>query len=106
MKTTTALLIEWNPITGKRAGNIDPTDEHLHCAGWQIWECKTPLELRVITDDRDINLYKNIEGVTVIENIDNINECIKSTFKPRYENMRICNLNAKGDIVSLPEDEI
>jgi len=106
MKTTTALLIEWNPITGKRAGDIDPNDKGLHCAGWQVWECKTPLELRVITDNRDINQYKNIEGITVIENIQNINKCIQDIFKPRYKNMRICRLNTKGDIIPVPEDEL
>ena len=96
MKTTTALLVEWNPITGKRAGNIDPNDPKLQCYGWQTWEEEPALELRLVEDNRNISQYENTEGVTIIRGTKAINECIADNFPPRYEGMTCCLLDSNG----------
>jgi hypothetical protein len=79
-----ALLIEWDPNTGKRAGNINPKDRYLQCNGWQNMETIPAIELRIIKDDRDISQFKNIKGITVLEGRDAINESIDTNFKIRY----------------------
>ena len=75
-----ALLIEWNPSSGKRAGNINPRDANLRCNGWQNMDVTPALELRLIEDNRDVRQYKGIEGVTIIEGIDQINAAIDANF--------------------------
>lgn len=84
-----ALLIEWDPITGKRAGDINPRDPKLQCYGWQNWDREPALELRLVEDDRDLSQYKNVKGVTIIEGVEAINEVIDKHFPPRYEDMRV-----------------
>lgn len=79
-----ALLIEWNPNTGKRAGNIDPDDPKLQCYGWQNSDVVPALEVRVIEDDRDASQYDGIKGVTVLHNDDAIQAAIDEICKPRY----------------------
>ena len=96
MKKPTALLVEWNIYTGKRAGNIDPNDPKLQCYGWQTWDKEPALELRLIEDDRDISQYENIKGVTIIRGIQEINKCIIDNFPPRYEGMSCCLLGEDG----------
>ena len=96
MKEPTALMIEWNIHTGKRAGNIDPNDPALQCYGWQVWDKEPALELRIVEDDRDISQYQNIKGVTIIQGIQEINKCIKNNFPPRYDGMTCCILDKDG----------
>ena len=96
MKEPTALLIEWNINTGKRAGNIDPNDPKLQCYGWQAWEEEPALELRLIEDDRDISQYENVEGITIIRGVEAINKYIADKFPPRYEDMTCCLLDKSG----------
>ena len=78
-----ALLIEWNPNTGERAGNINPRDPKLQCYGWQNMDVTPAVELRVIEDDRDISQYEGIEGVTVLNGKDEINIAIDANFPPK-----------------------
>ena len=75
-----ALLIEWNPSTGERAGNINPRDPKLQCHGWQNMDITPAVELRVIEDDRDISQYEGIEGITVLNGRDEINTAIDANF--------------------------
>ena len=96
MKEPTALMIEWNIHTGKRAGNIDPNDPALQCYGWQTWKKEPALELRLVEDDRDISRYENTKGVTIIRGIKEINECITVNFPPRYKDMPYCLLDENG----------
>lgn len=78
--TIYALLIEWNPETGIRAGNINPQDPNLKCSGWQNMEVNPALELRIIEDNRDTSQYKEIKGVTILEGRDEINTTINNNF--------------------------
>jgi hypothetical protein len=75
-----ALLIEWNPSSGKRAGNINPKDVNLRCNGWQNMNVTPALELRLVEDDRDLSKYKGIEGVTILHGTDQINASIDVNF--------------------------
>lgn len=79
-----ALLIEWNPNTGKRAGDINPNDPKLQCYGWQNMDVSPAIELRIIEDDRDISQYEGIEGVTVLNGKDAINTAIDVNFPPKF----------------------
>jgi hypothetical protein len=74
------LLIEWDPVTGKRAGNINPKkDRNLRCNGWQNMDVVPALELRLVEDDRDIS-YEGIEGITVLNGRAEINKAIDENF--------------------------
>ena len=75
-----ALLIEWVPHTGKRAGGIDPGDPKLQCYGWQNMDVTPAIELRVVEDDRDLSQYEGVEGVTVLNGRDEINTAIDTNF--------------------------
>lgn len=79
-----ALLIEWNPNTGRRAGDVNPRDPKLQCHGWQNKNVEPPIELRLVEDDRDLSKYEGVEGVTVLVGIEAINETIEERFPPRY----------------------
>jgi len=79
-----ALLIEWDPRTGRRAGGIDPRDPKLPCHGWQNMDVEPAIELRLVEDDRDLSKYAGVEGVTVLEGADAINAAIDKHFPPRY----------------------
>lgn len=71
-----ALLIEFDVSTGKRPGNITAIDPHLRCHGWQKLDVVPALEIRIITDDRDIAQYDDLEGVTLLEGSTAINDAI------------------------------
>lgn len=71
-----ALLIEWNTKTGIRAGNVNPRDPKLQCYGWQDLESKPALEIRLVEDDRSLNGYANVDGVTILEGKEAINAAI------------------------------
>lgn len=61
-----ALLIRFDPETGRRPQGVDPKDPKLQCYGWQNLGVRPAIEIRVIEDDRDIGQYKNREGEGLI----------------------------------------
>jgi len=79
-----ALLIEWDPKTGKRAGGIDPNDPKLQCYGWQNMEVEPALEIRLVEDDRDLSQYEGVKGVTILIGKEAINEAIRK-YMPEQE---------------------
>lgn len=74
-----ALLIEWDPNTGKRAGNINPKDQNLRCSGWQNMDVTPAIELRLV-EDEEIGRYYTGEGVTVLRGKEEINAAIDANF--------------------------
>ena len=77
------LKIQVDFATGKRAGGISPHDSGLHCnPSWQ--DLDAGIELRLVLDDRNIEQYRNMEGVTVVEGIDACNAQIEQTGKTDY----------------------
>lgn len=79
------LLIEFNLSTGIRAGNISPNDPGLQCYGWQDLESTPGREVRVIEDDRDIEQYEGIAGITVLRGETAVKQAIHSICKARYK---------------------
>jgi len=75
-----ALLIEWDPSTGIRAGNINPKDPKLRCNGWQNMDVSPAMELRLVEDNRDLTVYNKVKGVTVLQSVDKINAAIDANF--------------------------
>jgi len=75
-----ALLIEWDPSTGIRARNINPKDPKLRCYGWQNMDVSPAIELRLVEDDRDLSIYNNVTGVTVLQLSTEINAAIDANF--------------------------
>lgn len=80
-----ALLIAVNFRTGERAGGVcgycngqKKRDPGLVCHGWQNMEAG--LELRLITDDRDVSQYEGVEGLTVLLDEAAINAAIDQHF--------------------------
>ena len=70
-----ALKIKVDFETGERAGGIDPTDPNLYChPSWQNLE--DGYEIRLVLDNRDISIYQNIDGIEIIEGIENIDSAI------------------------------
>jgi len=86
LKRFVALVIKFDPHTGARPiPGISPrhTDRALFCLlMWQ--DLKKGIEMRLILDDRDIEKYRTIEGVEVVEGKDAINAKVRELFKPRY----------------------
>ena len=77
------LKIQVDFTTGKRAGNINPRDPGLLCdPTWQNLD--SGWEVRVIRDNRDVEQYRNIPGVEVLEGEEAIDAAIAHIFKPRY----------------------
>lgn len=108
-----ALLIEWEPHTGKRAGGINPKDKNLRCNGWQNMDVTPAIELRLIEDDRDTSRYENINGVTVLHGKIEINNAIDANFQPKIsiedeliysEHVKEQIGNKKIKIDKLPDD--
>lgn len=79
-----ALLIEFDPQTGRRAGGIDPRDSGLFCYGWQNLDAIPALEIRLITDVRDASRYEGVPGVTVLRSDAEIDRAIDDHMPPRY----------------------
>lgn len=79
-----ALLIEFDPYTGKRAGDISSRDPGLFCRGWQKLDSVPALEIRLIRDDRDVSQYTSIPGVTLLEGRLVINAAIDDLNLERY----------------------
>jgi len=83
MMVEKALKIKVNFQTGERAGGIDPRDRGLLCdPTWQ--NIDEGVEIRLITDDRDVERYQNIPGVEVIEGKEAINAEIDKISPVRY----------------------
>lgn len=79
-----ALLIEWNPKTGERAGRINPRDPKLQCYGWQNSDIDPAIEIRVVEDDRDLSSLKGVKGVTILNGKKAINDAIDRYIPPKY----------------------
>ena len=80
-----ALLIEWDSRTGIRAGGIDPRDKNLPCYGWQNMDVEPCLEIRLVTDDRKLDMYKGQQGITILEGKDAINAAITANVAAQYQ---------------------
>jgi hypothetical protein len=66
-----ALKIKFDLKSGKRPGNINPRDKNLQCNGWQ--DLENEVEIRLIEDDRDVEQYRNVEGITILDGKEEIN---------------------------------
>jgi len=86
LKRFVALVIKFDPQTGYRPiPSIAPrhTNRALFCMPmWQ--DVERGIEMRLILDDRDIEQYRNIPGVEVVEGKTAINAKARQLFKPRY----------------------
>ena len=100
-----ALLIEWNPTTGKRAGDINPRDPALQCHGWQNMKVSPAVEIRLVEDERDLTSLEGVTGVTILQGKDAINAAIEAHI-PQYryiiqsETLMVESLKEKGGQVS------
>lgn len=106
-----ALLIDWDPSTGKRAGDINPREKHLRCNGWQNMDVTPAIEIRLVEDGRDLSIYDDVDGVTVLNGTDEINNAIVTNFpsKIKIEDELIYTEHIKSkrgeiDIDALPND--
>jgi len=82
--TKNALLIEWDSNSGIRAGNINPRDPNLRCLNhWQNMDVTPCLEIRLVTDDRDLSQYEGIAGVTVLKGNKAINDAVDLHLPPK-----------------------
>jgi len=85
LKRFVALVIKFDPFTGSRPiPGIAPrhVDRGLFCLPmWQ--DLEAGVEMRLILDDRDIEQYRGIEGVEVVEGKDDINTKARELCKPR-----------------------
>jgi len=79
-----ALLIEWDPETGERAGGINPRDPNLPCYGWQDLESRPAREIRLVKDGRDLKQYENVPGIKILRGKDEINRAIDELNLDRY----------------------
>jgi len=79
-----ALVIKFDPLTGRRAGDIEVrTDRGLVCMPlWQ--DLEKGIEMRLVVDDRDVSRYEGVEGVEVVKGKEAINMKVKELFKPQY----------------------
>jgi len=68
-----ALKIKVDFETGERAGGIDPRDPNLYALAQNL---EDGWEIRLILDNRDISIYQNVEGIEVIEGVENIDKAI------------------------------
>jgi len=95
-----ALLIEFDARTGKRAGDINPRDPNLFCRGWQNLESEPALEIRLVNDDRDLSRYEGVEGVTILDGRDAINDAIRSHIPKSYlvidKDIMLSHMKEKG----------
>ena len=106
-----ALLIEWDIDTGDRAGSINPHDPKLFCRGWQNMDVSPAVELRLVMDDRDMQQYEGVGGVTVLIGKDVINAVIDANFPSKISiedeliySEHLKSKRGKIDIDKLPDD--
>jgi len=97
-----ALVIRFNFKTGERPIKLfeiapgqfskkpefKPGQPHRTDSGLRympLWQdLEKGIEMRLVLDDRDIEQYRGVEGVEVIEGKDAINTKVRELFKPRY----------------------
>jgi len=80
-----ALVIKFDPETGARPipGVVPHTDRALFCLPmWQ--DTEKGIEMRLVLDDRDVEQYRGVEGVEIVEGKATINAKARELFKPRY----------------------
>lgn len=76
-----ALLIEWDKRTGYRCGGILASDPGLFGQmAWQDLNVSPQLEIRLVNDDRDLSIYEEVKGVTVILGEEAINTIMGELF--------------------------
>jgi len=76
-----ALKIKVDFKTGKRAGGIDPRSKNLR--GHPTWQCtKTGWEIRAVLDG-DVEKYRGLEGVEILEGEAAIQAALKATCPAR-----------------------
>lgn len=80
-----ALLIEFDPRTGKRAGGIGNKDPKLVCYGWQDLDSIPAREVRLVMDDRDLSQYEGKAGITVLNGEAEIQAAIDSIATDHYK---------------------
>jgi len=80
-----ALLIEFDSMTGKRAGGIDNKDPKLVCYGWQDLDSIPAREVRLVMDDRDLSQYEGKTGITVLNGEAEIQAAIDSIVSDHYK---------------------
>ena len=97
------LLIEFDARTGIRAGNIDPRDATMRCL-CQNLETTPAKEIRLIEDDRDMNQYRNIPGITVLDSPAEINACVDAEMESQYGVS--CEALFATALARLPDSEI
>lgn len=73
LKRFVALKIKVDFESGERAGGIDPRDPNLYCLAQNL---EDGYEIRLVLDDRDISVYQGVEGIEIIEGIENIDRAI------------------------------
>ena len=93
-----ALLVKVDFSTGKRAGDISPRDQNLPCHGWQ--DLDKGLEIRLVEDDRDLSQYEGVEGVTVLDGKEAINQAIQANIPIQYfvkdKELLLAHMKEKG----------
>ena len=81
----TALLIEFDAATGRRAGNIDIAKHKLRGdRAWQDTSTFPATELRLLPDGTDPRQFEGIRGITVLRGKQRINEVITARFTGKY----------------------
>jgi len=73
LKRYVALKIKVDFNSGRRAGNINPRDPGLFVLAQNL---EDGYEIRLVLDDRNIDKYKQVSGIEIIEGIENIDRAI------------------------------
>lgn len=63
-----ALKLNFDPLTGIRAGNVNPRDPNLHCGqGWQNLQSRQEIRLILNEDLIDLAALENTDGVDILD---------------------------------------
>lgn len=82
-----AILIKVNFETGERAGGCCPNDRNLH--GHPSWQCtEQGLEIRIVKDG-DVEQYRGVDGIQVIDGEDEIRAAVNEHFSDREPQYRV-----------------
>lgn len=110
---THAILIEWDPSTGRRAGNINPKNPGLRCYGWQNMDVTPAIELRIIESPLRHEDFEKTKGVTVLHGTEEINKAIDNHFPSKLSiddeviyKAHINQLAARIDFDNLPNNNM
>ena len=100
-----ALLIEFDPKSGRRAGGINPRDPKLPCYGWQVLDSTPAREIRLVQDDRNLSQYQGVPGITILEGEHEINTAIESLVPEQYklENQALMTEHLRQKQINLDE---